>query len=406
MSVDAPVSDVKGQPIAIEAQSNLTRLQFLYWVAQVMRPDAPFLNTIVTFKVHGQLDVACFRQAFQYLVDTSDALRTVISEVDGVPQRVVRDVVPYALPLVDFSTKAEPEAAYTEWLNAQIVVPFKIDDSLFDSALVKLVDDQFVWYFNQHHMMADASSFFVAFRVVAEAYEAILAGREDDLPERPLFQSYIDHERKLRESARYTKSSQYWQRKLSPGPDPVRFHGKLPVKKSTKATRISVDLGQDLSAQLREAAQRKSLFSVNVDLTLYNIFGALFFIHLQQLSQNRRLGVVTPVHNRLTNAHRETIGLFLELCPLQVEISEEDTFESVIKKMRRETRSTMPHYQVGSSLSLPSESFDTMFNMHEVPRLEIGGMRAEFTKVQPGHGSEGFACHVYDFHETGNFVVN
>ncbi|MCP5099423.1 MAG: alpha/beta fold hydrolase, partial [Chloroflexi bacterium] len=139
---------------------------------------------------------------------------------------------------------------------------------------------------------------------------------------------------------------------------------------------------------------------------LYNIFGALFFIHLQQLSQNRRLGVVTPVHNRLTDAHRETIGLFLELCPLQVEISEEDTFESVIKKMRRETRSTMPHYQVGSSLSLPSESFDTMFNMHEVPRLEIGGMRAEFTKVQPGHGSEGFACHVYDFHETGNFVVN
>ena len=96
----------------------------------------------------------------------------------------------------------------------------------------------------------------------------------------------------------------------------------------------------------------------------------------------------------------------MELCPLQIEIAEDDTFVSVVKKMRKETRSTMPHYQYGSALSLQNDTFDSMFNMHEVPKLEIGGFRAEFTKVQPGHGSEGFACHVYDFHDTGSLVVN
>ena len=133
--------------------------------------------------------------------------------------------------------------------------------------------------------------FFVAFRVVAVAYEAILADRGDALPvERPLFQTYIDYEQKVRQSARYAKSGQYWERKLTPGPDPLRFNGKLPVKKTTKSTRISIDLGQELSSRLREAAQQKSLFSVNVDLTLYNIFGALFFIHLQKLSQKPSFG--------------------------------------------------------------------------------------------------------------------
>jgi thioesterase domain-containing protein len=406
MSVDAPVSDVGGQPLAVEEQSNLTRLQFLYWVAQVMRPNVPFLNTVVTFKVMGHLDVALFRQAFQYLVDTSDALRTLIIEDNGVPQRIVQDSFVYALPLIDFSMEVEPDLSYAAWLNEQIMVPIRINDGLFDSALVKLAEDQFVWYFNQHHIMADASSFFVAFRVVAEAYEALLVGNAAALPKRPLFQSYIDYERKYRESARFTKSGQYWQQKLTPGPDPLRFHGKMPVKKSTHVTRVSIELGQELSAQLREVAVRKELFTINIDLSLYNIFGALFFIHLQQMTQNRLLGAVTPVHNRLTEAYRETIGLFMELCPMQVEIAEDDTFESVIKKMRRETRSTMPHYQNGSSLSLQSETFDTMFNMHQMPNLEFQGMSVAYTKVQPGHGSEGFACHVYDYTEAGHFVVH
>ena len=101
-----------------------------------------------------------FVTRFQHLIDTSDALRTVITEENGVPQRVVRDSFSYALPLVDFSAESDLEIAYSNWLNKQIVIPFRISEGLFDSALVKLADDRFVWYFNQHHMMADASSFF------------------------------------------------------------------------------------------------------------------------------------------------------------------------------------------------------------------------------------------------------
>ncbi len=415
MSVDVSLAVAESESRPINERSDLTRLQFLYWVAQVMRPDAPFLNTVVVFSIAGAVDVDAFRLAFQELIDESDALRTTIVEMDGVPKRVVAESLPYALPLIDFSQEDSFQVAYDQWVQDKSLALFDLERCLFDSALVKLGDDRFVWYFNQHHVMADASSFFLAFRYVAEAYEAALAGRMDSLGKRlpllrgdkPLFQTYIDHERTFRDSPRFEKSAQYWQRKLLPGPELSRYSGKLSSsKRSTNVTRVSVDLGQHLSQQLREAAQQKGLFTINLDLSLYNIFAALFFIQLQRLTHNQRLGVVTPVHNRSTEAFRETIGLFMELCPLQIEMDSADTFASVVKRVRKETRSTMPHYQYGSSISLPNDTFDAMFNMHNVPVLELDGMPAEFVKLQPGHGSESVACHVYDYEATGHFVVH
>ncbi len=407
MSVDVSLAVAESKSRPINERSDLTRLQFLYWVAQVMRPDAPFLNTVVVFTVAGAVDVDAFRLAFQELIDQSDALRTTIVEMDGVLKRIVAETLPYALPLIDFSQEDNPQVSYDEWVQEKSLALFDFEACLFDSALLKLGADKFVWYFNQHHVMADASSFFLAYRYVAEAYEAALAGRMDELGKRPLFQTYIDHERNFRESPRFEKSAQYWQRKLLPGPELSRYSGKLSSsKRSTKVTRVSVDLGQQLSQQLREAAQQKGLFTINLDLSLYNIFAALFFIQLQRLTKNQRLGVVTPVHNRSTEAFRETIGLFMELCPLQIEMDSADTFASVVKKVRKETRSTMPHYQYGSSISLPNDTFDAMFNMHNVPTLKLDGMRTDFVKLQPGHGSESVACHVYDYEAEGNFIVH
>jgi hypothetical protein len=78
-------------------RSNLTKHQWLIWLGQKLDPQVPLYNTAVTFTLSGKVDRAHFQKAFQTLVDSSDALRTVIHETDGTPQQKVLEPFSYEM---------------------------------------------------------------------------------------------------------------------------------------------------------------------------------------------------------------------------------------------------------------------------------------------------------------------
>jgi non-ribosomal peptide synthetase component F len=126
------------------------------------------------------------------------------------------------------------------------------------------------------------------------------------------------------------------------------FFGQQPTKKTSRVQRISHDLGSQRSQRLREVARQKEIFTVSEELSLFSIFAALFYAQLHFMSGTRRLGLLVPVHNRFSPAFKNTLGLVMEYCPLQVEVTTDDSFRSLITKVKRETRETFTHYQYGS----------------------------------------------------------
>jgi hypothetical protein len=101
---------------------------------------------IQTFTFAGALDIEVFQGAFQAVVDHTDALRTVIEEVDGTPQQCVLPEQNYHVEFVDFSKAANPAAAYAQWLDTRRLTLFDLRARLFDSVLVTLAPEHFVWY--------------------------------------------------------------------------------------------------------------------------------------------------------------------------------------------------------------------------------------------------------------------
>jgi thioesterase domain-containing protein/acyl carrier protein len=148
------------------------------------------------------------------------------------------------------------------------------------------------------------------------------------------------------------------------------------------------------------------VYTVSEELSLYNIFGGMLYVEMAGLSGSGRLGVVTPVHNRFTEGFRQTVGLLLEFCPLQVAVRGSDTLEGVVRKMRQETRETLGYYQYGSGMALQSQAYDVMYNTYREPRLELGGSEVEAERVHAGHGSESLALHVTDVEAQGEFVLH
>ena len=217
----------------------------LYWTGRQLRPDVPLYAAPLIFTIPGPFDVTHFCAAVQTVMDQSDALRTIIQVVDGVPQQIVQ---PYALAPIkirDFSAEAEPETAARDWFHELIAIPFDLEKSLVQFAVAKIAPDKHIWLLNQHHVIADAASSFHIYHVISRTYEQLL---HPDCPTPPTitpFQTYREFEREYRNSPQFERAGRYWQEKLSEDVSPLRFFGQPGIKKNSLTKRLNIELDEE-----------------------------------------------------------------------------------------------------------------------------------------------------------------
>lgn len=382
----------------IYTDSNLTKLQMIYWVGQSLRPNSPLFNVIVTFRLNTPIDVALFSEAFATVVKGSDAMRTVVREQDGVPWRTILPEPPRPLELLDFSDKADPEAALQQWLTVRSQQALDISNCVYDVVLIKLAEDAYFWYVNQHHMVVDAASVFIVYRRVVNLYqEAKESGAITPRLDLPTFEAYVEFEKGYTTSPRYEKSAVFWRERLAEGIEPLKFYGRSHHKKSHRMQRIAYKLDSERSQQLREAMQRPGVFNMTHDLGMLNVLLTIYFAQLHYMTGNRRLAAMMPFHNRPTQPMKRTIGLLMEICPVVVEIEEGETFSTLTKKVSKSLQQTLVHYQYGTAIAMENKLLDIMFNFHHRPELQFENKPVQQKLIHPNAGSDSFALHVHEF---------
>src|SRR5262249_34807917 len=122
-------------------------------------------NVPATFALPRSLEVSAFRAAVHRAVNDIDALRTRIVDSDGTDLQSVSSTIAYQLPVVRDSS--------TEWIEHHGRRPFRLDESLFDSALIDDPERGWIWCLNQHHIVTDVWSIRLIGRRVADVYRAL-----------------------------------------------------------------------------------------------------------------------------------------------------------------------------------------------------------------------------------------
>lgn len=268
---------VSRSPVAGDAfgDSNLTESQLLMWIEQKLYSRAPLYNVAMTFTIEGALNHSRMQEAFARIVAESDALRTVIEEVQGNPQQRVLPYVPFDVDFVDFTTDGATEDTLEVWLAARCRRPFELDKRLFDAALIKLASERFVWYQCQHHLISDGWSTALIYRRLMTMYERLDGGDVAAAQSWASFQDYVASERTLRKSPEYKRAEQYWREKLAEPLVPVTFYGNAPSEKGLQKERVVVDLGLERSRKLMAIARQEDIFFKTPNVTLLNIFNTL-----------------------------------------------------------------------------------------------------------------------------------
>jgi len=394
---------------AVCARTNLTKNQFLVWAGQKLQPGVPLYNITALFTIPGPVDREHFQAAFQALVDGSDALRTVIEEVEGLPQRRVVPQVRYEVEGLDFSGAADPEGRLRAWATARAQEPFELGGRLFEAALVKMAEARFVWLFKHHHLISDAWTIALSVRYATEFYRRSQRGELGAGEGLPPYEAYVAYERQQRETALYRKAKAYWERKLAEEIEPLTLYGNRGPRRTARVERISQDLGMERSRRLRALAASEVVAGGSANVGLLSLFVGLFLTYLYRISGNRRLALGTPILNRPSRAFKDTLGLFMQFAPLHVSLAEGETFTSLIPKVRQELYEVLRHQRYTTANPPQRRNYEVVFNYNHSNNpvgWHFDGAVVSTESVHPGHENDTLALQVHDYDAAGSFVID
>lgn len=385
--------------------SNLTRSQMLYWMGQKKRPNSPLFNMINAFIISKAIDPGHFQDALQTLINSSDAFRTVVCEVGGVPKQEVLPPFKHTLEVLDFTTAADPDGELERWLEKRRMTVLDLGRRAFESALIKLAEERFAWYINHHQLIGDGWATFLMYQRLSEFYGLSLEGRLRQAVALPQFGEYIEHERKYRQSPRFSRIDAYWRERLAEPVEPLTICGQSPERRTTRGCREHCMLGPERNEKLSQLAAREDIFVGTADLSQFSIIASLVFLYLYRISGKRRLVLRVMHHNRLTKRFAEMIGMLMESIPLRVTIEPADTFYLLLKKVSSELLRTLKHGR--HTILSPSH--------HQVPEIALNFVNSPFGSfdgspvavnwIHPGSQNEILDIQVRKLDSSGELVL-
>ncbi|MEY7973952.1 amino acid adenylation domain-containing protein, partial [Saccharomonospora xinjiangensis] len=323
------IAEVERHPVS-EGQRAL-------WVIERTAPGNYAYNLPVAVWLDPGTDLAALRAALEILVARHPALRTTFAEEDGRPVQVVLPRV--ELPLSHEHVPAAETDVLAQRLRERVRRPFDLTEGPLVRAEVHTVaDGRHALLITLHHAVFDGTSIAVLLDELADVYEAVLDGRP--VPQGETAATYADFahwQRELLDSPRGARLREFWARRL-PDAEPLRLPTDRPRPEVPSLEGASTE--HVLDARLVEAAKR---YAALAGVSLFTVLLTAYVAMLDRHTEQRRITVGTPVSGRPESRFARTIGYFVNLVPVTVEARTDDTFSSLLGRVRSEVLDAVEH---------------------------------------------------------------
>src|SRR3569833_1152737 len=364
-------------------RSNLTGRQFLIYAGQRLHPGLVLYNSVYGIGWPG-LDIKRFQAAWQILVDSCDALRTVVNEVDGVPQQRVLASTTAEVECIDLRPGDEPAR---KWIERRLQRPIVLTERIYDTAILRTGEDEYVWFLHIHHIIVDGAAVQILIRRVTDLYWGAI-------DKATVFPQFADHAAKViaqRQTEKYQAARDYWLNALKQVPPTPQFYG-VDGFKNTAQERVILTLDHSASTTLTTLARSLVTSAVSEHAVIANLFNAEFAAYLGRVSGTDQVSIGVTFHNRSSEQDRQTIGLFMEVFPITLRLSTQDTLLTLIQQVASSTAQALKHrqYSVGHSARAPAVS--GLFNYMRALQKPLGNL--DVRRVHPGHGSNAISLSV------------
>lgn len=383
-----------GQAVTAEASFAQGRIYFLSGLGG----GANGQHIARAINLEGDLDVADLERAVQACARRHESLRTCVTVVAGDLRLIITGKVP-RLCRLDLRgvwarlTQARRDALLADLIEREAAEPFNLKRApLMRVRLVQLTDNHSVLLLTLHHIIADAWSLTILLHELCEQFNALRAGRHDDLPVPALqYADYAAWQRRTHSAgAGMDRHLDYWRHQLAD----IRSVG-LPTDRARRpqlsrpATTRRFPLDHALIEQLRRLAgqERVSLFMVLL---------AGFAVLLHRCTGRDDVVIGGTSSGRERPEVRDIIGFFVNMLVYRTTIRPESTLRDVVLAVAETCHDAYEHREISFEQLVAARGgtrepdrhplFQVVFQMIDdtAHELSFTGLTARMREVDTG----------------------
>lgn len=315
----------------------LTLPQQDVYFEQLLFPNDPIYNIGAKILIQGNISYAILNKAYINLINQHDAYRSIIV---GDALDIGIEILPEhnsVLGYKDFSKSNNPEKSAHIFMEETFTTSFKIHQKkmLHKFILIK-VDESFYFLFSMyHHIITDGWGTSLMFQRLVRNYNEIKEFGEVKTTYPYSYTTFVDNDLEYQNSKEYLEDKTYWKKKFSILPDRL-FQKIKSASHTNKSARKTLVIPRSVYGQLEGIAKesRSSTFHVILGI-LYLYFG--------RKHANNDLAIGLPVLNRSKSIFKKTVGLFMGVSALRMQLDFSVTFLDLVNNIKQQLRVDYRH---------------------------------------------------------------
>jgi len=377
----------------VDLTRRLSQMQRLIWAGQELALQAPIYNSAFRIRIPTSVDQDVFERAFRAIVAKSETLRTTVAmTAQGIPVAQLVDAPDFEFSVVDLSKENDPYQEACRWCQSRCERLLPMDSLMFESALLKLSDQDYVWYINQHHLICDAWGVSQLYRIQEQFYHALLRGEE--LPSQVDWQFLPEGDGAFESGPQVNRAA-----------PPLALYGKTAPRVQSASRRLPAELDADAFQQV---CSDKRARSFSKQMGQLNIVLTLLYSYLSRIGDQQTIRIGVPFHHRMTKLAKESMGPFIAFHVHEVTIDQSETFASLLKKVQTATTDYLKRATSAKASSHANASFNVVCNFINASFVPFGETCVEPVWLHPGcHDAEHhLRLHVGDFEGKGKIEAN
>lgn len=315
------------------------------WFIEQLQPGNSAYNIFSASRLKGPVDARIMERVVNEIVARHEALRTTLTTVDGQPMQVVAPSIYIPLITVDLEPlvehEREPEAL--RLTTEAFALPFDLERApLVRFGLLKLAQDDYVFYVNMHHTITDRWSGAIFEEEMGALYPAFATGQPSPLPELPIqYADYAVWQRERMQSEVYRREAAYWKQRLAGAPfvleNPPDF--PRPPLQSFRGRRVYTTYPKRLLNALREVSRRENV-------TMFMLLMAAFKTLLYRYTSQEDILIASTFANRNRPELQNLIGYLLNLLVFRTDLSGNPTFRELLARERDTALGAFAHQEM------------------------------------------------------------
>ncbi len=358
----------------------LSSAQRRQWLMEELSSGNAIYAVPSAVRIRGDLSISRLTGAWQEVVDRHEGLRLVFDKDDFQE--------PYGRVLSGIVAEIEVR---DQWEGSWEEVVKEIAGEIFDLSrgplwqvnLFKLSENEYLLFFNFHHILVDGWSLGLLVKDLIANYlgEELLA--ENDL-------RYVDYA--VWQNARdWSEGLEFWKENLRglPVELPLPLDFPRPAEISHAGRNYDFEVDADVRCALVELGQEEGT-------TLFMTLAVAFVVLLHRYGSGEDIALGTPVANRLQKEVEPVMGLFMNTLVLRSQLQGNPTLGELLSQMREQTLAAFQHQEVPfdevvEALDVPrsrelSPLFQVLFTLQNAPleNTKVDGLEWEPISLDTG----------------------